>query len=469
MASRALASKVISLLADRSSRNGLLSLAQALLTIATYFLVMRQVVIVLGLEALGLWSLTMSLVAFVRMLDLGLAHIPARMVASKTGDELAQARVVDSTAFAGLGAFVIMGIASFFALRPVLLGSLEPELHADAISLLLGIVAVLPLNTLALVHLGAIDGIGRADIRALVAIAGLFLYAGAALLLIHPYGIMALVYAQLAQHSLALVAARVLLCSRIAPLGLFPVRFSRSALVEAASFGVRVQLSTLPMALFDPLCRLLIGRSAGLEMLAIYELASKFAASTRTLVQAFANPILPELARLLVEDSAAARARYSASQTIISSLGLLVSTLQIIALPMVSFLLLGSFDAAFILVSAVLSLAWGGTCIGLVPQLYARAAGRLRHAMIGQWLLLALGWLLVSLAGFLRDELWMLIAPGLAVLIGHLVAFVGEVRHFGLNPLGNGAAYRIVWMVFALTMVASAAIALSIMAIEASS
>lgn len=469
MAPRALTSKAISLLADRSSRNGLLSLAQALLTIVTYFLVMRHVVVALGLEALGLWSLTMSLVAFVRMLDLGLAHIPARMVAAKTGDGLAQARVVDSSAFAGLGAFVLMGIASYYALRPVLIGSLEPVLHAEAIWLLLGIVAVLPLNSLALVHLGAIDGIGRADIRALVAIAGLLLYAGAALLLIRPYGIMALVYAQLVQHGLALVVARVLLRSRIAALGLFPVRFCLSVLKEAASFGVRLQFSTLPMALFDPLCRLLIGRLAGLELLAIYELASKFAASTRTLVQAFANPLLPELARLLVEDRPAARARYSVSQTVISSLGLLVSTAQILALPMVSCLLLGGFDPAFILVSAVLSLAWGVTCIGLVPQLYARAAGRLRHAMVGQWLLLVLGGLLVPFASLLRDALWMLVAPGLAILIGHLVAFAGEVRHFGLNPVGNGTVYRIVGLVFALTLVASAATALFAMAMGASS
>lgn len=469
MSSRVLTSKVISLIADRSSRNGLLSLAQALLTIVTYFLVMRQVVISLGLEALGLWSLTISLVAFVRMLDLGLSHIPARMVAAKTADELGQAQVIDSTAFAGLGAFVLMGIVSYFALRPILVGSLAPELHAQALWLLLGIVAVLPLNSLALVHLGAIDGIGRADIRALVAIAGLVLYAGSALLLIEHYGVLALVYAQFVQHGLALVVARILLCSRIAPLRLFPVRFSRSALKEAASFGVRVQFSTLPMALFDPLCRLLIGRSVGLELLAIYELASKFAASTRTLVQALANPVLPELARLLVEDSEAARVRYSASQTLISSLGLLVSIAQILALPIVSFLMLGELDPAFILVSAVLSLAWGGTCIGLVPQLYARAAGRLRHAMAGQWLLLALGALLVPLASLLRDDLWMLVAPGLAILIGHLVAFVGEVRHFGLNPVGNGAVYRIMGLVFALTLVAFAAIALTIMALGASS
>lgn len=466
MSGQLIKSKVTWFASDRASRNGLLSLVQALLTVLTYFIVMRQVVIALGLEVLGLWSLTMSLVAFLRMLDLGLAHIPARMIAAKTGDDLAQARVVDSTAFAGLGPFVLMGIVSYYAIRPILVNSLEPELHGEALLLLLGIVAVQPINSLALVHLGAIDGIGRADIRALIAIAGLVVYAGCALVLIEPYSVMALVYAQLAQHGLGFFLARVLLCRRIATLRLLPVHFSRNVLHEAASFGARLQISTLPMALFDPLCRLLIGRSAGLELLAIYELASKFAASARLFLQAYANPVLPELARLLVEDDTAARSRYSAVQTTISSLGLLVPIGQILALPMVSFMLLGTIDPTFILVSAVLSLAWGGTCIGLVPMLYARAAGRLRHAMLGQWLLLLLGALLVPLAGLLRDELWMLVAPGLAILIGHLVTFAGEVRYFRLHPFGDSEAYRVWGLVIALSFITSAIIALSLMALS---
>lgn len=77
-----LASNIFNFVTNRSSRNGLLPLAQALLRIITYFLVTRQVVIALGLEALGLWFLTTSLIAFVRMRDLGLAHVPARMVAA---------------------------------------------------------------------------------------------------------------------------------------------------------------------------------------------------------------------------------------------------------------------------------------------------------------------------------------------------------------------------------------------------
>ncbi|MGI0490111.1 oligosaccharide flippase family protein [Pantanalinema rosaneae CENA516] len=441
---------------DQSSRNALLSLAQALLTILTYFLVMRQVVLSLGIGALGLWSLTMSLVAFVRLMDLGLANIPARMVAAESGDALRQAQFVDSTAVAGLSMFALLGFASYYALRPILLGSIDPVKHVEALWLLLGIIAVLPLNCLALVHLGALDGVGRADIRALVAIVGLLIYAGLALLLVSHFGVLALIFAQSVQHALTFLVARLLLCRRITPLGVFPHHFSFSVLRQATSFAVRIQLSTLPMALFDPFCRLLIGRTLGLNLLGIYELASKYAATTRTLVQAYANPILPEFARLLAQDRKAARIQYAAGQANISSLGLLISMAQILALPLVSYMLLDGLDPAFIVVSTILSFAWGVTCIGLVPQLYARAAGRLRYAMVGQWLLLFLGAIFVPLAELLGDSLWVLVSPAFAIIIGHAVAFFGEVRYLNLNHFGNSEGYRVPAILFLLALVSSA-------------
>ncbi|MEO0698777.1 MAG: oligosaccharide flippase family protein, partial [Pseudomonadota bacterium] len=299
MALNSLTTRLRRIATNREARNGLLSLTQAVLTLVVYFLVMRQIVVVIGLESRGLWSLTASLVAFVRMLDLGGAQVLSRLVATETGREVDQARIIDTAALFGFAAFLVFAVAAYFGLRPVLLNSVEFALRSEASWLLLGLVLTLPVNVLGLVHLGALDGIGRADLRASVAIAALVIYALAALVLIRSQGVMALVYAQGLQHVFTIVAARNVLHTRLAPLAAFPRYFSVEKLRRVVSFGGALQASLLPMAIFDPLCRLLIGRSAGLELLGVYELASKFAASARTLVQAFTNPILPEFARAL--------------------------------------------------------------------------------------------------------------------------------------------------------------------------
>ncbi|MEE4537187.1 MAG: oligosaccharide flippase family protein, partial [Erythrobacter sp.] len=266
-------------------------MAQAIFTILVYFLVMRQVVATLGLEGLGLWSLTMSLVAFARMLDLGGTGVLARLVATASGEEKQQAQFIDSATIASTLGFSSVAVVGYFVLQPILFNSIEPRLQSEAATLLFGLLLLLPLNALGLVHLGALDGIGRADIRAGIAIIALLVYSTSTLMLIQRHGVMALVYGQFLQHVFTSIAARGLLRHLIGPLGSMPLNFSRARLLEAVSFGVRLQLTAIPMAVFDPLCRLMIGRSVGLDLLGIYELASKFAASSRTVVQAFANPV----------------------------------------------------------------------------------------------------------------------------------------------------------------------------------
>lgn len=458
---RAVTLKVVALAGDQAFRNGMLSMAQAILTILVYFLVMQQVIAKMGLEALGLWSLTMSLVAFARMLDLGGAGVLARLVATASGDEKRQAQFIDSAAIATSLGFGCLAVAGYFVLEPVLFDSIEPKLHAQAAMLLLGLLVLLPVNAIGLVHLGALDGIGRADMRAGIAIFALLLYVAATLLLIQRHGLMALIYAQFLQQGFASIAARVLLCQRIAPLRAIPLNFCRERFEETFSFGVRLQLSAIPMAVFDPLCRLMIGRAVGLDLLGIYELASKFAASSRLVVQAFANPIMPELARLMGKDHDAARRLYGKRQPVISTAAMLVSIGQILALPILSYVLLGRIDAQFVLVASLLSLAWGISCIGLMPQLYARAAGQVQHAIIGQWVLLASGFTIMSAASLLSNPLWMLIAPTGAIVFGHLLAFLREIRYFGLQASGEGKLLLVFGSGCSLMLLATAVVATS--------
>jgi O-antigen/teichoic acid export membrane protein len=200
----------------------------------------------------------------------------------------------------------------------------------------------------------------------------------------------------------------------------------------------------------------MIGRSVGLDLLGIYELASKFAASSRTVVQAFANPVLPELARLMVKEHDAARRLYAKRQPLISTAAMLASIVQILALPALSYVMLGDVDAQFILVASLLSFAWGITSVGLVSQLYARAAGQVRHAIAGQWTLLATGVALIWLASLLSNVLWILVAPAGAIIFGHLFAFLREIRHFQLGAVGEGKVLLMIGSGSLLTILATA-------------
>jgi len=420
------------------ARNGLLSLAQSVVGIGTYFLVMRYVVAVAGLGGVGLWSLTMGFVAFIRVMDLTGAGGLARMVALNPHNERLQSEYVDTlTAFI----FVLYAVLSLIAYLPLhyaIAGSVAPGTVALAHTLTVWAMISLPINVAGMGQLSAIDGLGRADVRSLLNIASFALYGLLAVLLVSSKGILGLAYAQIVQYALLLFASRVVLTWQLPSLRLVPSRFSRKAAREALNYGFRLQASSIPMSLFDPLTRVFLGRWAGLETLGIYDLSYKLAGNTRTLVQAGMNPLVPEFARVLSADSKTAR-NYHATVSARSIRAVaLAYTILIVTAPVFSLFLLSHVSPEFVFSVAVLSLGWGLASVGLATQLFARAAGQLRWSIAGQWLLLMLGAGLVYIATLSDESIYAAIGVAVAIATGHMVAFAGETRTLNLTPFGTG-------------------------------
>jgi O-antigen/teichoic acid export membrane protein len=424
----------------RIRRNSAASLADTLLTILTYFLVMRQVVLTLGLEQAGLWSLILGYLTFLRILDQGGAASVSRFVAAAMENPEEQAGFADSAVWFSFTFFSVIAVIGFIPIDWLLQGSVDPALKHQTRHLLLGLLLILPMQMVALGQLAVLDGIGRADLRGAINGSATLVYAIVALALLPSHGIKALVYAQTAQSLIGMLAARVILAIKSPSISWFPAEFGIVYVQRLMGFGARLQIATIPMSLFDAFNRILIGRFSGLELLGLYDLAYKFAASARQVVQASLAPILPEFSRLLASNAEAAHRHYSviAPMAVIAAAG--VSMVQLIASPLVSYLMLKRIDGNFLLVTTALSLAWGLANLGLTSQMYARAAGVLRWAMLGQWLLLASGTTLVLLVGSTVGGIWVLMAPSIAIAAGHLVTLAGEVRQFELNTLRSALA-----------------------------
>jgi O-antigen/teichoic acid export membrane protein len=419
----------------RVQRNGAVSLADTLLTILTYFLLMRQVVLNLGLAQAGLWSLILGYLAFLRILDQGGAASVSRFVASAAQDGDRQAGFADSAAAFSFAFFITLGTIAFAPIDTVLRSSVDAALVSEASQLLVGLLLVLPVQMVALGQLAVLDGIGRADLRGMINVTTTIIYACLAYWLLPDHGLMALVYGQAVQFGLAALAARGTLVVTCPSIRLLPLRTSLTYIRPLVGFGARLQFATIPMSLFDAANRILIARFAGLASLGLYDLAYKFSASARLLVQAPLQPLMPEFARLLASDAAAARHHFATLAPIAIIVAAGVSVAQIIAIPLASYMLLGRIDVAFLVIATCLSLAWGVANIGLTSQMYARAAGILRWTLLGQWLLLGSGIALMFLADGTLGGIWILVAPAVAIAFGHSITFAGEARQFGLNPL----------------------------------
>ena len=421
----------------RVTRNSLLSLTQSIIGIGTYFLVMRYVLTIAGLEGVGLWSLTMGFVALVRLMDLTGANGLARMLAIHPDDEQKQTAYIDTLTLFLFVFYGLLCLLAYLPLRHVLSGSVELETVPLVRQLMVWAMISMPINVLGLAQLSAIDGIGRADIRSIVNIGGFAVYGVLAAILISSNGILGLVYAQFAQYIIVLIISRAILVARLKSLRAIPSKFSKAAATTSLHYGFRLQASSIPMSLFDSLIRIMIGRTAGLEFLGIYDLSYKLAVSVRTLIQASLNPLVPEFARLHLTDVKASRAYYFKINQAFIVVGAISFSVLIVCSPALSLFLLSDISAQFIFSVTVLSLGWGIATFGLVTQLYARAAGILRWSILGQWVLLIMGLGLASLVPDLNRSFWLPSVIAFAIMSGHFLAFFGETRQFSSDWVGT--------------------------------
>lgn len=443
-------------------RNAVLALCDGVFGIGSYFLVMRWVIATAGAHGLGLWSLTMGYIAFIRLLDLCGVNGLARLVALSGIQPSRKREYIDTATVCVVGFFSIIGVLAYEPLKGLLSANLSPDNRSVGAGLLVWALLSLPVSMVGVAQARAIDGLGRSDVRSAINISGYAAFCGTAIFLVLRFGLFGLACAQFLQYLVILIGGRAYIVTALPGMRLLPTSFSIPAAREVLGFGLRLQFASTPMAVFDPLARIVINSVAGLAMLGIYDLSYKIAANSRSLVQAALNTTVPEFSRLMDDDRGSAKDLH-ARVFALNSVGTMVVFCGIIAAsPLLSIFLFSHISDLFIFSVAVLSLAWGLTTIALPTQLYARSAGVLRWTMLGQWSMLICGGLLLFMGASRVGPLWSIVGIAVAILIGHLASFVLETRWFGLHSSRKGNRLQVVGSTVVLLVVAATAIAVSL-------
>lgn len=411
-----------------------LALAQSMIGILSYFLVMRYVVRAGGTELVGLWGLTVGFVSFLRLVDFSGSSGLSRLVAISADTPRLRAGYIDTTTIWIVGFYTIIALLAYWPIRIWLTGAVPADLHTLGISLLLIAIVSMPLGVLGVAESYALDGLGRTGLRVAINVGGQILFVLAALILLPRLSILGLAYAQLLQFSFVVIAARVMLSRSLQDLPLFPWRFSKEAAKVSIPFGIKLQVMSLPMALFDPLARIALNNLAGLSFVGVYDLTYKIAGNVRTIIQATMTPYIPRLAHAFAENQAEARvyAAKISGESILFTSG--AYSLMFMLAPLFSIFLLGGVSDAFVSMLSIMGLAWGISTYGIVHHLTARATGIVKWSIIGQWLIILFGVMFYVLIRFGHFPVNPAIGVATAVLAGHLTGFVLEVFAFGFPP-----------------------------------
>lgn len=336
-------------------RNAVLTIVQVVLSAIFLFLIYKFLLLEIGPEKMGVWSIVMAVSTLARISDLGFAGGMTRFVAKyrARGEHPAVLEVVETGTLSLLVlAVVIVGL--FWPLFSLILPRLiEGPLLSDALSLLPFSLTSFAMLAVAGGYLSTLDGLNRADLRNLILIVATMLYGLAIPLCVRSMGFVGLGWAQIGQSGFILLAGWALTCRQLG-LGLLPHRWRRARFREMLGYNVSLQVSSLASFLGDPLAKLMLGHYGSLAAVGYYEMATKMVNQFRAIVINVNQIIVPVITDMHESNAAGVNRLFGNMYRMLLYVCILFYGAAALVVPLIALLWIGAAQPFFITVSYVM-------------------------------------------------------------------------------------------------------------------
>lgn len=417
------------------SINVVANLANAIATIVITFFIYRHVIHHLGLGQLGIWSLVLATTSASRLAELGLGIAVTRFVAKdiaekRFGDAV---RVVDS-ALVALTCFVSFAVLALYVVVDGAVRHLVEAVNADvASSLLPWAAASLVFSTIGGVSQNALDGLQRADLRAVLMVSGSLLMGGAVYVLTPGYGIVGLGIAQLIQGVFLAVVGRWILCKHMRNLSFLPMYSDISTVKRILPYGLNTQLSVLLQFAFDLITKVLLARFGGSASVGAFEVANQFVVKTRSLLAAAAVALIPRAAASSATRGISDVGLYQRSFRVVFTITALSLFFLIIGAGIYSALVTGKTDSVVVLYIFILAVTWAANNLAIPAYNINLGEGSPGTNTIGNLIAVASSICMGIVSGWWLGPVGIVIASGLSLAFGSLYVIHSYHLRAGLS------------------------------------
>lgn len=422
--------------------NTVASMANVLVGSLLVFVLYRMLLLDLGAETLGVWSLLVASVSAARLSELGMAGGATRFIATAraSGDHTGAIRVAQ-TATTTLLVFGLLGAALAQLLLPLLLAKfLHGSLLTAALHALPWALAAFAIGLAGNAVQSALDGCQRIDLRVWVSLAGQLILLLAASLLAKPLGLVGVAIAQTLQAVATLGGGWLVLRSQLHGLPVLPCRWDRATFRHILGYSALLQLNNLLLLLLDPLAKFMLTRFGGLTATAYFEMANQLVQRLRQLPVAAAQVLVPAMAQAGMEGSGRVRDLYLRGYRTLFAAAIPIFGLAIILVPAIATMWIGHEEPLFMGMTWICMAGWALSTIG-TPAYYGNVGtGTLLGNTIGHGLTTTLAFLCGWLGGRTLGALGVAAGYSIGVAAGGLFVQIAFMRRLGLR--GSSALPR---------------------------
>ena len=346
----------------RLARNAGWSVAAVVVSGLSLFLIYKLIVAWLGVEAVGIWSLVLATTSLARFADVGASEGLSRFVtlAEARGDRREAVEYIETAMLSNAVLYIVLALVLVYPARSGIAYVIPPEALASAQELLPYALVSLVLMNITSVLNASLVGLHRTDQKSIIVILGVGVQVLGILVFVRSYGLVGLAWAQIAQYVFIMVVAWLVLqrnLSRDTRLRL-AIHWKKKIFKDLIGFGMRLRAAALLNVSFDVIVKFLMSSMAGLEMLGLYEMASRMAFQVRQLVMAPSQILTPAFAQVDAQTPDRLSPFYEkvTATTFVVATPLMLAA--ILVSPLVSLFWLGHISSYFLGFLAIVASSW---------------------------------------------------------------------------------------------------------------
>lgn len=404
-------------------KNALFSIAQAIIVSISIFISYKYLIITLGAEKLGVWSLLLASVSILNIGNLGLSSTVVKYIAKYlvTNDSDKISKIIETSIITVFSISILL-LSLVFLLSKILLQLIVPAKY-----LILSL-TLLPFSLINLfmilimgIILSSLDGAQKIYVRNLILISSALLFLFLVFILVPIFDLLGVVYAQIAQSLFTLIVGWLLLRREFPYLSLIPYHWNRKAFNEIIHYSLNLQLISIFQLLYEPITKSLLTIFGGLSFVGYYEMANRMVLKFRELIVSIFQVLVPVYATNIEDNTGNIKELYIKSFNYLFFLTVPFFAFLIMILPFISKLWLSRLEIIFYSFSLLLFIAWFINMLNVPAYFAFLGIGNLKWNVISHFITGTFNLLLCYIIGKLLGGIGVIIGWTASLALGSII------------------------------------------------
>lgn len=405
----------------QTKKNVVFAGLQILLSGISLFVLYKILIIQIGIELLGVWSIVMAFSAFLRTGDFGFAGSIVKFVSENvTKGDMKKVENIISTSITSVS--VILGfllIISYFIIPRFLPLFVSKEYLDLALELFPYSIISVWLAVLGTLVIFVFDGINRVDIRSsFLVISNLFLV-GLSIFAVYSFGFIGLGYAQVAHAGIQLLIAWILLNKHLKIESFSPFSFDSTLFKEMFSYSVHLQVASLMAMLLEPISKLFLGYFGTMSSVGYFEMANRLVMQVRNIIVNANQALVPMITKSHTQEQDV-KSSYMVTLKVLFIVSLCFYSFTGILTSFISEIWIGDYNQDFVYFTYIILISFGINTLAGAAYFTNVGTGNVKFNTMAQSIIAVTNVLFAVLLGYFYTDYGVVIAYGVSIIIGSL-------------------------------------------------